>query len=112
MDFGKKIRALRLEKKNTLHRLAMGTDIDMTLLSKIERGERIPTREQIAKLANYFCIDENGLAAEATAEKILFEYGLNDVTFEAVSLVKEKMASYYVEKGTKMNNHNILGGNT
>ncbi|MDR2618284.1 MAG: helix-turn-helix domain-containing protein [Treponema sp.] len=101
MDFGSKIRTLRLGKKDTLHRLAMGTDIDMTLLSKIERGARMPTKDQITKLANYFCLDENELAVEAAAEKILFEYGLNDITFEAVSLVKERIAPYYAGKAVK-----------
>jgi ribosome-binding protein aMBF1 (putative translation factor) len=82
----------------------------MTLLSKIERGERIPTKGQITKLANYFCIDENELAAEATAEKIVFEYGLNDVTLEAVLLVKEKMTSY-LDKKEENDNHRNLKGN-
>ncbi|MCL2879370.1 MAG: helix-turn-helix transcriptional regulator [Treponema sp.] len=75
--------------------VAMGTNIDMTLLSKIERGERLPTSEQILKLAGHFNLDEKKLAIEATARKILTEYGYNDVTYGAVQYVQEEMKKYY-----------------
>ena len=75
--------------------VAMGTNIDMTLLSKIERGERLPTSEQILKLSGHFGLDEKQLAIEATAGKILTEYGYNDVTYGAVRFVQEEMQKYY-----------------
>jgi transcriptional regulator with XRE-family HTH domain len=75
--------------------VAMGTNIDMTLLSKFERGERLPTNEQIRRIAGYFGLDQKQLAVEATAGKILTEYGYNDVTYEAAMFIREKMEKYY-----------------
>jgi len=94
MDFGTKLKGLRQNRKETLHSVAMGTNIDMTLLSKFERKERIPTEEQAKKIASYFNIDYNKLNIELTAEKIVYQYGLNDTTFEAVNLVREAYAEY------------------
>jgi len=94
MDFGLKLKNLRQSRKETLHSVSMGTDIDMTLLSKFERKERIPTEEQAKKIAAYFNIDYNKLNIELTAEKIVYQYGLNDTTYEAVNLVREAYAEY------------------
>ena len=96
MDFGTKLKNLRHERKETLHAVAMGTNIDMTLLSKFERKERIPTKEQAKKIAFYFDIDYERLNVELTAEKIITEYGFNDTTFEAVNLVRECLSEYCV----------------
>jgi transcriptional regulator with XRE-family HTH domain len=94
MDFGIKLKGLRQSRKETLHSVAMGTNIDMTLLSKFERKERIPTEEQAKKIAAYFNIDYNMLNIELTAEKIVYQYGLNNTTYEAVNLVREAYTEY------------------
>jgi transcriptional regulator with XRE-family HTH domain len=94
MDFGAKLKRLRQTRNETLHMVAVGTNVDMTLLSKFERKERIPTIEQAKRIAAYFAIDVNELTIELTAEKIIFEYGLNDITYEAVNLVREAYVEY------------------
>ncbi|MCL2129771.1 MAG: helix-turn-helix transcriptional regulator [Treponema sp.] len=86
-----------MDRKETLHKVAIGTNIDMTLLSKLERGERLPTKEQLQRLAGYFFLDEKQLAIEATAVKILAEYGYNDITYRAVMFVQEEMKKYYAD---------------
>ena len=95
MDFGEKLKTIRTGRKETLHMVAMGTNVDMTLLSKFERGERLPTNEQIQRLARHFDLDEKQLAIEATAGKILIEYGYNDVTYGAAQYIQEEMKKYY-----------------
>jgi transcriptional regulator with XRE-family HTH domain len=104
MDFGEKLKNMRLNRKETLHMVAMGTNIDMTLLSKFERGDRLPTNEQIQRIAGYFGLDQKQLAVEATARKILTEYGYNDVTYEAAMFVQEKMEKYYADGQTEGEN--------
>jgi transcriptional regulator with XRE-family HTH domain len=74
--------------------VAVGTNIDMTLLSKFERKERIPTIEQAKRIAAYFSMNFNELNIELTAERIIFEYGLNDTTYEAANMVREAYAEY------------------
>jgi transcriptional regulator with XRE-family HTH domain len=104
MDFGEKIRNKRTDRKETLHIVAMGTNIDMTLLSKFERGERLPTNEQIHRIAEYFGIDERQLAVEARAGKILSEYGYNEITYGAALFVQERMKEYYADIITERKN--------
>lgn len=99
MKFGDKIKKFRIDKSETLHKVSMGTDIDMTLLSKIERGERLPTAGQIKRIANYFNLDSNLVSAEITAEKIIYEYGMNEATYKAALLVKEKLSHYSTRRG-------------
>lgn len=103
MDLGEKLRTLRLERKETLHKVAMGTNIDMTLLSKFERGERLPNSEQVQRLAAHFGADQKQLAVEATAKKIITEYGYTDVTYGALSMVMESFAEYHPETSFPLN---------
>ncbi len=93
-ELGQYLRELRKNKEQTLHQVSVGTDIDSPLLSKLERGERLPTDEQIKKLANYYKVAETNLKVKATAERIIKEYGVNDTTYEAVNLVMEQITPY------------------
>jgi transcriptional regulator with XRE-family HTH domain len=101
MDFGTKLKGLRQSRNETLHIVAVGTNIDMTLLSKFERKERIPTIEQAKRIAAYFAIDFEELNIELTAERIIFEYGLNDTTYKATNLVREAYVEYTTDEATK-----------
>lgn len=60
-DFGNSIRKLREDKQLTLKTVAIELQIDFAILSKIERGQRKATREQVLKLAQYYQIEENDL---------------------------------------------------
>lgn len=91
---GQFFRDLRNEREETLHQVAVGTDIDSPLLSKIERGERLPTTEQLKKLSAYYNVSEEKLRVKHTAEKILKEYGANETTYNAIQLVNEQLTDY------------------
>jgi len=94
-ELGLYLRELRKEKGQTLHQVSQGTNIDSPLISKLERGERLPTVEQIKKLANHFTISENDLKIKATAEKIIKEFGVTNTTYDAVNLVMEQLTPYF-----------------
>ena len=70
-ELGQYLRQLRKDKGQTLHQVSVGTDIDSPLLSKLERSERLPTDEQIKKLAKYYKVAETNLKVKATAERII-----------------------------------------
>ncbi len=93
-EFGQHLRELRKAKEQTLHQVSKVTDIDSPLLSKLERGERLPTQEQVKKLAKYFKVVESELKVMVTAERIIKEFGANDMTYEAVNLVMEQLTPY------------------
>ena len=94
MSIGQYFRKLRNERKETLHQVAIGTDIDSPLISKIERGERLPTTEQLKRLSVYYNLSEEELRVKHTAEKILKEYGANETTYDAIQLVNEQLTPY------------------
>jgi len=91
---GQYLRTLRNEKNETLHQVSKQTDIDSPMLSKIERGYRLPTREQLKRLCKYFDVSKTELNIMRTAERIIKEYGANETTYEAVQMVKEQIVPY------------------
>jgi len=100
-DLGQRFRELRKDKGETLHQVSKGTDIDSPMLSKIERGERMPTLEQLKKLCKYFKVSEADLKVMHTAEKIIKEYGVNETTYEAVRMVSEQIVPYLKKSKAK-----------
>jgi len=93
-DLGLFFRKLRKEKEETLHQVSKGTDIDSPMLSKIERGDRMPTLEQLKRLCKYYKVVEADLKVMHTAEKIIKEYGVNETTYEAVRMVEEQITPF------------------
>jgi len=100
-DLGQHFREHRTNKGETLHQVSKGTDIDSPMLSKIERGERLPTLEQLKKLCKYFKVSESDLKVMHTAEKIIKEYGVNETTYEAVRMVEEQITPYLKKSKSK-----------
>lgn len=98
MNIGSYIKYLRKEQNKTLHQVAVGTNIDTTLLSKIERGSRFATDEQLSNLAHFFDIPLESLQSKTIAEKIIKEYGLNEITVNALHLVQEEFETYKTAK--------------
>ncbi len=101
VHLGQYIKNLRNAQSLTLHQVAKNTDVDMTMLSKIERGERLPTQEQTKRIANFFSVDEHELLTYLTAEKIIKKYGASEITLNAVQLVEERIEAYL--KNEKVN---------
>ncbi|MGR3177931.1 MAG: helix-turn-helix domain-containing protein [Candidatus Anammoxibacter sp.] len=94
MNFGETIKSIRLKRQETLHEFSMGTDVDMTLLSKFERNVRFPTDGQLKRISNYLSIPENELKPMVISSKIVKKYGINDTTYKAAQLVREQFTPY------------------
>jgi len=94
LKLGQYLRELRKRRKETLHQVSKGTDIDSPLLSKIERSERLPTNEQLKRIARFFKVSEESLKVKHTADKILKEHGVNYTTYDAIQLVNEQLTQY------------------
>ncbi len=90
---GPKIRSLRESQELLLRQVAATIEIDQALLSKIERGERIATKNQIIALANFFEINERELLTLWLGEKIAYEIKDEDVADDALK-VAEKTIQY------------------
>jgi transcriptional regulator with XRE-family HTH domain len=97
--FGDTIRAWRKQRGEPLRVVAAAIEIDSTLLSKIERGERLPTQAQLARFADYFGVALDELAAQVIADKIILEYGEHrGATLAALKIVRERIVPYQVDK--------------
>jgi len=58
-SLGTSIRKLRSELKMPLRTVAAFLQIDQALLSRIERGQRKATRQQVQKLSEFFRLPEH-----------------------------------------------------
>lgn len=97
-SFGELIRNLREKRGAPLRVVAAAVDIDSTMLSKLERGERFPTDEQTRKFAKYFDLPPSELQAKAIADKFLSQYGHNPAAKEALMFIKERIVTYSSNK--------------
>ena len=96
--FGDTIRAWRKQRGEPLRVVAAAVEIDSTLLSKIERGERLPTRTQLVKFAEYFNVPLDELAAQVIADKIVLDFGEHQgATLQALNIVRERISPYRTE---------------
>ena len=94
---GELIRDKREKKGLLLRHVSAQLDIDTAILSKIERGERKATRDQITKLADILELDKGSLLIQYLSEKILYEIQDEDLGIQALK-VAEKTIKYGVSK--------------
>lgn len=91
LTLGEKIRKLREENELPLRTVAASLYIDQAILSKIERGQRNATREQVVKLAEYFKIKESDLLVSWLSDKLVYEVAEEKVALKALQLAEEKV---------------------
>jgi len=94
---GEIIRDKKEIKRLLLRHVSAQLDIDIAILSKIERGERKATREQIIKLADILELDKESLLIQYLSEKILYEIQDEYLGIQALK-VAEKTFKYGVTK--------------
>ncbi len=82
------IRDNRKSKGLLLRHLASELDIDVAVLSKIERGERIPSKIQIKNIAEALKMDENYLNERLVIDKILIDLSEFENQLEIINKVK------------------------
>jgi predicted nucleotidyltransferase/DNA-binding XRE family transcriptional regulator len=90
-NLGDIIRKLRENKELPLRTVAAFIDIDQAILSKIERGQRKPTRDQVIKLAKYFKVKENDLLVAWLSDKLVYEVEDEDMALKALQVAEEKV---------------------
>jgi HTH-type transcriptional regulator, competence development regulator len=98
-SLGDTIRKLREGKELPLRTVAAFLDIDQAILSKIERGHRKPTREQVVKLAGYFKVKENDLLVAWLSDKLVYEVEDEDMALKALQVAEERVK--YITKNRK-----------
>lgn len=87
---GEKLRHIREEKELPLRKVAALLDIDVAILSKMERGERRITKEVVLKLADIYDYNANDLLVSFLSDKILYEIQDEDLGIEALKVAEER----------------------
>lgn len=87
---GEWLRQLRQERHLALREVAAEADMDPAHLSKAELGQRLPTQEQIAKLAKFFKVDATLMEAKRVAEKVMLEISSSPAGEQALSILREE----------------------
>jgi len=90
-SLGETIRKLREERGLPLRTVAAYLDIDLAILSKIERGQRNANREQVIKLAIYFKVNEDNLLVQWLSDKLVYEVEDEDMALKALQVAEEKI---------------------
>lgn len=88
---GDKIKELREKEGLLLRQVAAAAEMDPALLSKIERGERMPTKSQVLKIAEYFRIDKEELLVLFLSDKIVYSLKDEEYALKAMKIAEKKM---------------------
>lgn len=73
LTIGEQIRKLREKNSLPLRKVAAELDIDQSILSKIERGERKASKQQVIQIANLFNVDKNELLINYLSDRVIYE---------------------------------------
>ena len=90
------IRELREQNGLLLRQVASEIEIDQALLSKIERGERMPTKEQVIRLAKFYKADEKDFLIAFLSDKLVYELQDEEMAVKAMQ-VAEKKINYIIK---------------
>lgn len=91
--FGQRVRELREKKKLLLRQVAAHLEVDTALMSKIERGDRNASKEQVIKIAEFIQADLDELLTLWLADKVESAVGEEKkLANEALNIVKKKFS--------------------
>ena len=91
LSIGEQIRKLREDQGLPLRKVAAVLDIDQSILSKIERGERKASKDQIIQIAKIFNADEKELLINYLSDKVLYELIDEDLAVEVLKVAERKI---------------------
>ena len=83
------IRKKREQKKILTRELASLLQIDAAMISRFEKGTRLPSKNQLIQLASILEINEKSLMVQWLSEKILNEVGDEELAIEAMKVAEE-----------------------
>lgn len=88
---GQKLRELREQAGLSLRKAAVLADVDIAILSKMERGERKLSKEIILKLALLYNAKSDPLIVGYLSEKVMYELRDEEFGLEALKLAEEQL---------------------
>jgi transcriptional regulator with XRE-family HTH domain len=90
-NFGTIVRRLREDKQLPLREVSADLGIDQAIISKLERGQRRATAEQVQKLAAYYQADQTELMNHWLSDRIAGLLQNHEQALDALELAREKV---------------------
>ncbi|MBC7534953.1 MAG: helix-turn-helix transcriptional regulator [Ferruginibacter sp.] len=90
-QFGDRIRELRVKQQLLLRQVASKLDVDTSIISKIERGERPIKKEQIIILAEILKVSKEELLTLWLADQLYNVVKDEKLANEAMKLAEQKI---------------------
>ena len=97
-SLGEILKKAREEKDIILRKVSAIVDIDQSLISKFEKNERKPTKEQVIKLAHFYNLSEQELIVNWYSDKIAEELKYAELPYEILKVAEEKINYYKAHK--------------
>ena len=88
---GNTIKELREAKGLLLREVGAKLSIDPTILSKIEQDRRMPTKEQVKALADFYKDKKNDVIIAWLSDKLYYEVQGEDLALQAMQVAEEKI---------------------
>jgi len=88
---GETLRELRTKNHLLLREVASAIKIDQTLLSKIERDERLPTEQQVRSLSKFYKVEDSNILLAYLSDRVIHELEGQPLALKAIQLAEEKI---------------------
>ncbi len=85
------MKEIREEIGHPLQEVQQKLNIDLTLLSKIENGKRLPTIEQLQKLSKFYNYDDKLLIIQRESDKITNSFEYPELAIETLKVAEDKI---------------------
>ena len=98
VTFGEHIRILREKAGLPLREVAANLNIDISLLGKIERNERLPQKKFIRQIAIFYKAEESELKKEFLSDQIACKIVEEGVGIDTLKVAEEKISYLRAKK--------------
>ncbi len=88
---GKYLKTMRESLEMPLHYVNKETNIDLTLLSRIENGKRTPTREQVITLSQLYRCDQQAMIIHYLSDRLVQELRGEQYALDILKAAEEKV---------------------
>ncbi len=89
--FGEMIKEARIRHELLLRHVAAELDIDQAIISKFERGERKPARDQVLMFAKFYKLSVDELLIAWLSDKVTYELADESLAWKALKAAEEKI---------------------
>ncbi len=96
--FGETVKKLREEQQLPLREVAEALEIDTSMLGKIEKNNRKPTKQLIEKFAKYFKVSNKDLLVAFLSDTIAYQVLDEEDLSSEIFKVAEDKVKYFKNK--------------